>query len=240
MERSLRNSLIETLRGRCGKVLSGKGRATQNKPKGSVLSRPRRSVYDRMQAAIATNILRVARRDRAISELDDIDNLVRAHRARLLRFVLFSIGDEDLAASIVQDAFLKAYNGRENFRGDCTVQTWLTTIALNLVRDYQRTQKFQFWKKVRNTATDVTEVASILPSGASSPETQLLARERASQVARIVEGLSFMQRTVFLLRFQEELDIARIASMLGMPANTVKTHLYRAVRTVREKMGSSQ
>jgi RNA polymerase sigma-70 factor (ECF subfamily) len=193
-----------------------------------------------MQAAIATNIIGVAKRERVISELDDIDNLVRTHRARLLRFVMFSIGDEDIAASIVQDAFLKAYNGRENFRGDCSVQTWLTTIALNLVRDHQRTQKFQFWKKVRNTAAEITEVASIIPSGESSPEGQLLAREKAAQVAKIVEGLSFMQRTVFVLRFQEEIEIAEIASMLGMPVNTVKTHLYRAVRAVRKQMGGRQ
>ncbi len=193
-----------------------------------------------MQAAIATNIMHVAKRERAISELDDIDNLVKVHRARLLRFVMFSIGDEDTAASIVQDAFLKAYKGRENFRGDCSIQTWLTTIALNLVRDHQRTQKFQFWKKVRNTAAEITEVASIIPSGASSPESQLLAREKAAQVAKIVEGLSFMQRTVFLLRFQEEIEIAEIASMLEMPVNTVKTHLYRAVRAVREQLGGRQ
>jgi RNA polymerase sigma-70 factor (ECF subfamily) len=190
-----------------------------------------------MQAAIATNIIQVARRERVISELDDIETLVRSHRARLLRFVMFSIGDEDVAASIVQDAFLKAYNNRESFRGDCTVQTWLTTIALNLVRDHQRTQKFQFWKRVRNTAAEITEVASIIPSGASSPETQLLARERAAQVAEIVQGLSFMQRTVFLLRFQEEVEISEIARMLDMPANTVKTHLYRAVRAVRQQLG---
>jgi RNA polymerase sigma-70 factor, ECF subfamily len=190
-----------------------------------------------MQAAIATNIIRVARQERLISELEDIENLVKVHRARLLRFVMFSIGDEDLAASIVQDAFLKAYKGRENFRGDCSIQTWLTTIALNLVRDHQRTQKFQFWRKVRNTAAEITEVAPILPSGASSPEAQLLARERAQQVAKIVEGLSFMQRTVFLMRFQQEIEIAEIGSILGMPTNTVKTHLYRAVRAVREQLG---
>src|SRR5579875_3494290 len=143
-------------------------------PRFDVIWVPRRFVYPGMQAATATQLMHVARRERAISELDDIENLVRVHRARLLRFVMFSIGDEDVAASIVQDAFLKAYNGRENFRGDCSIQTWLTTIALNLVRDHQRTQKFQFCKKVRNTAEDISEVASFLPSGASSPEAALL------------------------------------------------------------------
>jgi len=75
------------------------------------------------------------------TELDDIETLVRTYRPRVLRFVAFSIGDPDLAESITQDCFLKAYNGRANFRGDCSVNTWLTSIALNLVRDQQRLQK---------------------------------------------------------------------------------------------------
>src|ERR1700727_101483 len=69
------------------------------------------------------------------SELDDIDALVRTYRPRLLRFVMFSIGDADLAESITQDCFLKAYNGRASFRGDCAINTWLTSIAMNLIRD---------------------------------------------------------------------------------------------------------
>ena len=90
-------------------------------------------------------MLGAEKRERAITELDDIDALVRTHRARLFRFVAFSVGDEDVAASIVQDCFVKAYTGRDKFRGDCSVQTWLTSIALNLVRDHQRTRKLQFW-----------------------------------------------------------------------------------------------
>ncbi|HVG27709.1 MAG TPA: RNA polymerase sigma factor, partial [Acidobacteriaceae bacterium] len=99
--------------------------------------------------AMATDIVRISSRERALNELDDMDVLVRTHRARLLRFVTFSLGDEDLAASVVQDCFVKAWANREKFRGDCSVQTWLHSIALNLVRDYQRTQKFRFWRQVR-------------------------------------------------------------------------------------------
>lgn len=193
-----------------------------------------------MQMAIATDILRLGSRERALNELDDIESLVRTHRARLLRFVTFSLGDEDLAASIVQDCFVKAWANRENFRGDCSVQTWLHSIALNLVRDYQRTQKFRFWKQVRKTATDVTEVAGMLPSSASSPEAQLLARERAREVAAVLETLSLNQRTAFILRFQEEMDLNEIATTMGMPVNTVKTHLHRALRAVRTRMGGQR
>ena len=192
-----------------------------------------------MHTALTADVLRLAKREHAISELDDIDVLVRTHRARLLRFVIFSVGDEDVAASIVQDSFMKAYTGRENFRGDCNVHTWLTSIALNLVRDHQRTRKLQFWRKAAKTATDVMEVASILPGKGSSPEMQLLARERAAAVVGVIETLSLNQRTVFLMRFSEEMELSEIAKVMGMPVNTVKTHLHRAVRAVRERVGEA-
>jgi RNA polymerase sigma-70 factor (ECF subfamily) len=190
-----------------------------------------------MHAAHATSILRFARQERAASELDDIDQLVHRYRARLLRFVAFSIGDQDLAESIVQDCFMKAYNGRASFRGECNVQTWLNRIALNMIRDHQRTQKFRFWRSFRKTALDITEIASTLPSGANTPERNLLMQERVAQVAEALQDLSFNQRTIFLMRFQEGMDIQEISLATDISVNTVKTHLLRAVKAVREKIG---
>jgi RNA polymerase sigma-70 factor, ECF subfamily len=103
-------------------------------------------VYQYMYAAHASNLIGFPVQARAVSELDDIDQLVETHRSRLLRFVTFSLGDQDLAQSIVQDTFMKAYGARQSFRGECSVQTWLNRIALNMIRDYQRTQKFRFWR----------------------------------------------------------------------------------------------
>lgn len=173
-----------------------------------------------------------------ITELDDIDSLVALYRPRVLRYVAFTIGDLDLAESITQDCFLKAYNARASFRGDCAISTWLFSIANNLIRDQLRTKKFQFWRKARATAVDVTEMASLLPSGASSPEARLLAQERTKQVAIAVENLSENQRKVFLLKFSEDLDMAEIATVTGMPINTVKTHLHRAVTAIRTNLGA--
>ncbi len=196
---------------------------------------------DPMQTAItAADLLALGKRERALSELDDIDSLVRTHRARLLRFVTFSVGDDDVAASIVQDCFLKAWSNRANFRGESSVATWLTSIAVNLIRDHQRTRKVQFWRKAAKTATDVMEVASILPGNESSPERQLLARERAAAVVQSLESLSTNQRTVFLMRFSEEMELADIAHAMKMPVNTVKTHLHRAVKAVRSKVGGAR
>jgi RNA polymerase sigma-70 factor (ECF subfamily) len=193
-----------------------------------------------MHAAHASSIIRFAGKERAASELDDIDQLVQRYRARLLRFVAFSIGDPDLAQSIVQDCFLKAYNARDSFRGECNVQTWLNRIALNMILDHQRTRKFRFWRAFRNTALDITEIASTVPSGAQTPEKNLLVRERVAQVAKVLEDLSFNQRTVFLMHFQEDMGVQDISLATDMSVNTVKTHLYRAVKAVRERIGEKR
>ncbi len=177
---------------------------------------------------------------RAISELDDIDALVRNYRARILRFVTFSIGDPDLAETITQDCLLKAYNARESFRGDSNVNTWLTSIALNLIRDYQRTQKFRFWRQARATAIDVTDVASFIASDQSSPEAQLIAKERVRQLSAVLQTLSFNQRTVFLMKFSDEMELSEISRATNMPLNTVKTHLHRALKAVRSQLGAAR
>jgi len=171
------------------------------------------------------------------AELYDIETLDRIYRARLLRYVAYSTGDQDLAETVVQDCLLKAYNGRESFRGDCSVYTWLVHIATNLVKDHQRTRKFQFWRKVQKTGPDLSELSGLLPSRESSPESQMLACERAEQVAVVLESLSANQRTVFLMRFIDEMDLQEICEATGMQISTVKTHLHRAVKAVRLKLG---
>ena len=193
-----------------------------------------------MQLALDATLPNVAAAERTGSELDDIDALVRTYRPRLLRFVAFSIGDADLAESITQDCFLKAYNGRHNFRGDCSVNTWLTSIAVNLIRDQQRLQKFRFWRQARATAIDVTDAANFLPSNESSPESRVLVKEKANQVQAALENLSPNQRSIFLMRFGDELDLSEIAALTNMTINTVKTHLHRALKSVRAQVGSAQ
>ena len=184
--------------------------------------------------------IRSAAQGRAITELDDIDGLVRTYRARILRFVTFSTGDPDLAETITQDCLLKAHRARESFRGDASVNTFLTSIALNLIRDQLRTQKFRFWRKFQAAALDVNDVASFVPSTHSSPEAQLIAREKVARLYTVVESLSLNQRAVFLMKFTDEMDLPEIAEAMGMPVNTVKTHLHRALKAVRSQLGASQ
>ena len=59
-------------------------------------------------------------------------------------------------------------------------------------------------------------------------------------MGKVLEGLSFNQRTIFLMRFQEEMEIQEISLAIDMSVNTVKTHLHRAVKAVREKIGETK
>jgi RNA polymerase sigma-70 factor (ECF subfamily) len=172
-----------------------------------------------------------------ISELDDFESLVRNHRTRLVRLVVFTTGDQDLAETVVQDALLKAYHARDSFRGDSSVGTWLRAIALNVMRDYQRRLKFQFWKKAHLTALPVSEAAVFLASGDPSPEARMVACEQVKRVELAIRALSARQRSVFIMRFLDEMELDEISTATGLPLPTVKTHLYRAIRTVRDRLG---
>jgi DNA-binding CsgD family transcriptional regulator len=64
----------------------------------------------------------------------------------------------------------------------------------------------------------------------------VLVKERAEQVRAALDKLSPNQRSVFLMRFAEEMDLAEIAAVTRMPINTVKTHLHRALKSVRAQV----
>jgi len=179
-------------------------------------------------------------RTRAISELDDIDELVRIHRARLLRFATYTTGDPDLAETITQDTLLRAYNARESFRDESSVKTWLTGIAINVIRDHLRTKKYKFWRQVKSSAIDVNEMASFIAAGGSNPEGQLLAKEKVKLLSKALETLSHNQRAIFLMKFSEEMSVGEISEGLNMPTSTVRTHLHRALKAVRSQLGENQ
>jgi RNA polymerase sigma-70 factor (ECF subfamily) len=176
---------------------------------------------------------------RSATELESIDILYERYGQRIFRFVLASIRDRDVAETLTQDTFIRAWSARDQFRGDCAPATWLTRIALNLVRDHTRTNRFRFWRNVANTAVDATEFASFLPDTTSSAEDALIAKQQVALLWHSVEALSERQRTVFLLRFVEDMDLAEIADMTSMPISTVKTHLYRGLAIVREHQKNS-
>ena len=189
---------------------------------------------------IAANELAIEKREQAMLELADFDEVVRVYRPRILRFLLSSLAERDAAESLTQECFLKAWSARHQFRGDSSLSTWLTRIAVNLMRDHLRSRSLRFWQKTRGSALDVLDISDWIPDGRSSPESLAVARQRVAAVWRTVENLSAQQRTVFVLRFVEEMELDEIAATIGMNLSTVKSHLYRALAIIRERMGETQ
>ena len=170
----------------------------------------------------------------------NFDRVVTAHRPQIFRFLLASLRDVDLAETLTQECFLKAHRNWKSFRGESSALTWLMRIAINLQKDHWRNRRLQFWRTAHTNAVDSDEASEWLPSGESSPEQQLLARERVKQVWRAVKNLSGRQRTMFLLRYVEEMELNEIAKATGLSEGTVKAHLSRAVGKVREQLGGSR
>jgi RNA polymerase sigma-70 factor (ECF subfamily) len=168
--------------------------------------------------------------ERPIDQLADFDAVVRAWWPRIFRFALASLRDRDAAESVAQDCFLRAYQARARFRGDGSLQTWLMRIAVNLVRDRARNRRFQFWKRCD------AEVDFEMADGGRSPEAQASARQQVEAVWSAARHLPERQRTVFLLRFVEDMDLLEIAAATGMKEGTVKAHLFRALKAVRERL----
>jgi RNA polymerase sigma-70 factor (ECF subfamily) len=171
---------------------------------------------------------------------EEFARVVATHRQQIFRFLLASTRDMDLAETLTQDCFLKAHRHWSSFRGESSAITWLMRIAINLQKDHWRNRRVQFWRHTRTNAVDSEEASDWLPSGESSPEQQLLAREKVKQVWQAVDGLSERQRTVFLLRYVEEMDIAEIGRATGLSEGTVKAHLSRALGRVRGELGGKK
>ncbi|MGB6869302.1 MAG: sigma-70 family RNA polymerase sigma factor [Acidobacteriaceae bacterium] len=196
-------------------------------------------LFGRMEE-IAPNDLTIEKREQAVLELADFDEVVRVYRPRILRFLLASLADSDTAETLTQECFLKAWVARHQFRGDSSLGTWLTRIAVNLMRDYLRSRSLRFWQKTRGTSLDAPDISDWLPDGRSTPEGLALARRQVGDVWTAVQKLSAHQRTVFALRFVEEMELDEIAAALDMNLSTVKSHLYRALAIVRERMGGKR
>ncbi len=168
---------------------------------------------------------------------EEFDAIVRRHQRRVHRFLLMLLRDADEADNLTQECFLRAYQNLSSFRGDSSLETWLLRIAANLARDHARNRKTSFWKRLLGLDDGADEGPAVhIAAPDASPEQALLAREEVRAIWDIADNLSQQQRAVFLLRFVEEMELHEIAAALGLQVGSVKTHLFRALHTVRGKL----
>ena len=154
------------------------------------------------------------------------DRLAGLLRPRLYRWALLRTLDPDDAEDVVQTALLRMHRALPAYRGGARVGTWVYTLvrsaAIDLFRGRSRRQSRQ-----ERFARDQPAAAA----GAPGAEPELLALVRAA-----LTGLPPRQRIVFDMADLQDYAPAEIAELLGMNPNTVRVHLLRARRTVRQRL----
>src|SRR5258708_4087296 len=129
---------------------------------------------------------------------------------RLLRFVMASLGDRESAENLRQDCFLRAYRARKQFRGAASPATWLMQIAINLVRKHETSSRLKFWRRALHTGLHPEDLGDWISDGQMTPEAAGRAKDQVRAIWSVVGQLSQRQRTVFLLRFVEDMDLLEI------------------------------
>ncbi len=170
---------------------------------------------------------------------EDFERLVPEHQRRIHRVLISITRDTDLAETLTQECFIRAYRCRASYRGEASVETWLLRIAINLAIDHRKSARRTFWKRMKVWRRDQGDggwARDEADPGTSVEET-LVMRESAREVWEAAGGLPTRQRIVFSLRFGEEMSLEEIAEMAQMEVGTVKTHLYRAIGALRKRLG---
>ena len=155
--------------------------------------------------------------------------LVEAYQTPAYRLAARMCGP-DGAEDVTQEAFLAAWRGLPEFRGDCRFSTWLYRLVSNAAIDCLRREK-----KHRDTG-DVDDLE--LPDGGPSLQEQAERSDTRNAVRRALDRLSPEHRQVLLLRFMQELDYGEIARALDVSEGTVKSRINRAKSKLREVLAA--
>ena len=158
------------------------------------------------------------------------NELYSRHARRLMGFFLRAFRyDEDEAADACQETFLKVWQAAEQFNTLSAFRPWLYTIAYNLCRSRFRHSEQAERYRSEQLATTVDEYTDAC-------ELQLDNATMLKALANVLETLPQESRTLFALRFEEELGIAQVSEILGIPEGTVKSRLHRLLNHLKQQL----
>ena len=189
-----------------------------------------------MDTILTTVLTRPAAEQVEEISAEKFDEIMRQHQRRVYRVIFLLVRDRDAADNLTQECFLRAYLKRATFRGECRIETWLLRIAVNLARDHGKSRRVAFWKRLVGLQLGEEGGAEPrqYPAPGLSAEHTLLVREELAAVWNALSWLSPQQRTIFFLRYEEEMSLAQIASLLDLAVGSVKSQLARATGKLRE------
>jgi len=157
-----------------------------------------------------------------------LSQLVDIYQSDLLRLCFMVLHDRTMAEDAVQETFIKAYRNLSSFRGECSVKTWLTRIAVNTCRDMLRSG----WFRLMRRSQPVETLFSLSAPGDLQEE---------AAVRDAVLRLPGMYREVVVLYYDQDMKIREIAEVLGLSQNSASTRLRRAKALLaKELKGGSE
>jgi RNA polymerase sigma-70 factor (ECF subfamily) len=133
--------------------------------------------------------------------------------------------DAELAADAVQDALLKAWDRRDEFRGEAALDSWIHRIALNAAIDLMRRRKTRF--------EDDLDVDTLVAGPSAAPDSEYVLDTLGRDLAVAMQRLTANERQTFLLKHVEGWRLEEIAESLHTNINNTKSTLFRAVRKLR-------
>lgn len=154
------------------------------------------------------------------------EQMVRQYSEKLYwqirRFVLVHEDADD----VLQNTFLKAWSSIESFHGDSKLYTWLSRIAINEALDFMRKQKN---KSMLSTDDEDLGIANQLMA-----DNYFDGNETEAQLQEAIAALPDVQRTVFNLRYYEEMKYSEISQILGTSEGGLKASYHIAVKKISE------
>ena len=161
--------------------------------------------------------------------------LVERHSVRLFQMAYRMTGNEQDAEDVVQETFLRAYKQLNRFESRAGFGTWLHRIAANCSLDFLRKRKRQD-QQVDPVELEAEGPTSTISSHAPPPDDQVFLLEVQQKVEGVLDQLTPMERTAFVLRHFEGRSIEEIGRALGIGPSATKQSIFRAVQKMRRSL----
>lgn len=169
-----------------------------------------------------------------------LEQLIDRYQHRLMRYLLYLTNDRALAEDLFQEAWMRVLVRGSQYNGKARFDTWLFTIARNLVIDFRRKRTTSSLDELFEGAGDDDRPMSIeLADGSPSPFEQCLSGEDRQRVTEALHSLDPVHREVITLRFHEEMSLEEIAAVTQANLSTVKSRLYRGIAALRPVLDNS-
>ncbi|MBR1824626.1 MAG: sigma-70 family RNA polymerase sigma factor [Ruminococcus sp.] len=161
----------------------------------------------------------------------EFDEIYRLYSADLYRFILNLCRNEAAAMDIMQDTMLRAIEHFDRFKGECSVKTYLFTIARNLYLDTL--------KKAENKNISSDETEQEFSDGISFVD-KLTDKESALTIHRLLHRLDEPYKEIFSLRVFAELSFREIGDIFGNSENWARTAFFRAKKKLITLMAEEE